>query len=203
VTRLPWWTLALVASALLAWAWPGLAAVLIYDRAAIGAGQFWRLASGHLVHFSTAHLVANLAVLLVVGAALESRDRRTTAILYGVAMPFIGAVLWLAEPALAVFGGASGVVFAVLAAFALDALARPGRQKVLGAVLLAGLCLKLAAESGFGWSTGVLAPGAEFVAVPASHAAGLAVAIIGYPCWRTRTAVPKKNIDGGESHANS
>jgi rhomboid family GlyGly-CTERM serine protease len=207
VIRPPWWTLALVAGALLAWAWPDLAALLVYDRAAIGDGQLWRLASGHLVHFSTGHLVANLGVLLVAGTALERRDARATAMLYGLAMPFIGVVLWLAEPSLAVFGGASGIVFAVLTAFALEALARPGRHRLFGGALLAGLCLKLVAELGFGWSTGVLAPGSAIVAVPASHAAGMAIAILGYPVLRKWTSVPKKNnfenVAGGESNANS
>jgi rhomboid family GlyGly-CTERM serine protease len=203
--RPPWWTLALVAGALVAWAWPGLAARLVYDRVAIGDGELWRLASGHLVHFSTAHLAANLGVLLVAGAALEHRDPRATAMLYGLAMPFIGVVLWLVEPSLAVFGGASGIVFAVLTAFALDALARPGRQRLVGGALLAGLCIKLVAELGFGWSTGALAPGSDIVAVPASHAAGMAIAILGYPVLRKWTSVPKKNAfeksAGGESNA--
>lgn len=205
--RPPWWTLALVAGALLAWAWPDLAALLVYDRAAIGDGELWRIASGHLVHFSYAHLAANLGVLLVAGTALERRDPRAAALLYGLALPFIGVMLWLVEPSLAVFGGASGVVFAVLTAFALEALATPGRHRLVGGALFAGLCVKLVAELGFGWSTGVLAPGSDIVAVPASHAAGMALAILGYPVLRKWTSVPKKNvfenIAGAESNANS
>jgi rhomboid family GlyGly-CTERM serine protease len=177
--------------------------VLVYDRDEIGAGQLWRLASGHLVHFSALHLVANLGVLLIAGVWLELHNARATLLLYAAAMPFIGVVLWLFEPALSVFGGASGLVFAVLGALALEFMARPGRRRALGAVLLAGLCIKLAAEIAFGWSTGAIAPESGIVAVPASHAAGFTIALIGYPLLRKRVVFPKKNTNEGESHASS
>jgi rhomboid family GlyGly-CTERM serine protease len=62
-----WLTVAAVV-ALLTGLWlagPEVTAALRYDRAAVLAGQWWRLATGHLVHADAPHLAWNLA-----GAAL-------------------------------------------------------------------------------------------------------------------------------------
>jgi rhomboid family GlyGly-CTERM serine protease len=181
--RLPWWTLAVAAGALAASLAPALAAALVYERDAIAQGELWRLASGHLVHFSALHLTVNLLVLLSAGWLLERRDPGAGPWLYGLSMPAIGGLLWLTDPALAQFGGASGLACAVLAAYALGELAAGGRRRALGGVLFAALLLKLAGEWGGSWSLPGVASSGEFVAVPASHAAGAA---LGALVWLVR-----------------
>jgi hypothetical protein len=140
------------------------------------------------VHFSALHLAANLLMLWPAGWLLELRDPGVGPWLYGLAMPAIGALLWLTDPALAQFGGASGLACAALAAFALGELAAGGRRRAVGGVLLAGLLLKLAAEWGGGWSMPGVAAGGSFVAVPASHAAGIALGSLVWLARRRRTA---------------
>src|SRR5690606_26595278 len=61
-----------LAAALPAWAglrWPGVFDSLVLDRAALGAGQWWRLWSGHLVHLDARHAAANLAALALLAVA--------------------------------------------------------------------------------------------------------------------------------------
>jgi len=55
--RTPCASLFLAATAAVVFSWPGLAAHLQYDRAAIAAGEVWRLASGHWTHYSLDHVV--------------------------------------------------------------------------------------------------------------------------------------------------
>lgn len=179
VIRLPWSTLTLCAGAIAAWLLPGLGAEWVYDRAAIGDGQLWRLATGHLVHFSTPHFAANLIVLLPAGWLLErNAGRGNTLVVYACAMPLIGLLLWVFDPHLAEFGGLSGLVFALLTLLALQGIAASGRQRAVGTLLLAGLLAKLVAELGWGWNPGVLAPDTGVTAAPWSHAAGMAVAVL-------------------------
>ena len=55
----------------LLWLVPGTTAPLLYERAALLDGAWWRLWTGHWVHFSMSHLAWNVAVLLGAGAWLE------------------------------------------------------------------------------------------------------------------------------------
>ena len=178
--RLPWCTLALTAGAFVASLVPALAALLVYDRAAIMEGELWRLASGHLVHFSSAHLAANLLVLLPTGYVLEIHWPQDARNVYAIAMPLIGIAVLLFEPGLAQFGGASGVVFAILGALAARMAMLSGRWRICGAVLLAGLLIKLIAEFGIGWSFLASVDSQDFVAVPLSHLAGLFAAALAH-----------------------
>ena len=46
--------------------------MLVYDRAEIQNGQWWRLATGHLVHLDLHHLVFNIGALLALGILYET-----------------------------------------------------------------------------------------------------------------------------------
>ena len=87
---------------------PAWQAALALDRGALAAGQWWRLWSGHAVHYGLAHAAVNAAAL----AALLAWLRPGGCLALGslVCLPLLGfAVLWL-EPALLQYRGASGVV---------------------------------------------------------------------------------------------
>jgi len=56
-----------VLPAILLWLVPTTHSALLYDRTAILRGEWWRLWTGHWVHFSFSHLAWNLAVLLGAG----------------------------------------------------------------------------------------------------------------------------------------
>jgi len=182
-TPLPLLTLAVAAAALAAYLLPGLADAWIYDRAAIAAGQWWRLASGNLVHLSARHLAADVLAWVAIGSVLEARWRaqgRAGAVLglYGGAGLAVGCAVLLGRPELTAFGGLSGMVDAALVALLLDGWRhdRAGRGLwTLGLALFAG---KLALECAGGASVLTLTGTAGFVAVPQAHLAGALVALV-------------------------
>jgi len=170
--HLPWWTLGFLTCALVAQWVPCVAQWLLYDRAAIVSGEWWRVATGHVVHFSPAHLVANVAVVAPAGWLVESRTRSDATILLAGGAAAIGVTLFLGEPALPEFGGASGIAFALLTYACLRGLHDGARSRALCAVVLALATAKLVAEC-VGWQVhDWQADG--FVPITLSHVAGAA-----------------------------
>jgi rhomboid family GlyGly-CTERM serine protease len=114
---------------------------LRYERAALAAGQYWRLLTAHVVHLSVRHAALNcLGVALL--WALFARDYRwrgwLAIVLSSVAA--IDAGLWFADSTVEWYVGSSGVLHGVLAAGALAHLRRGERDGlVLAALLLAKL----------------------------------------------------------------
>lgn len=87
---------------------------LIYERAAIGDGEIWRLWTGHLVHFGWAHCVADAGLLLILGYALGRDHGRFSRIAF-VAMPgFISLVLYAFEPTMERYAGLSALDLGML-----------------------------------------------------------------------------------------
>lgn len=131
-----WLTAAGFAAALtaLSFAGPGAQAWLRYERAAVLAGQFWRLATGHLVHGGAAHLAWNLA-----GAALvwwlfagEYTRRRWCLIMLASTVAIdLGFILF--EPQIEWYVGLSGVLHGCMAA-GLAAWLRKARDPLTVAV---------------------------------------------------------------------
>ena len=145
--RLP---LALAATGgLLAGAPDSVVGLLAYDRHAILAGQIWRAWTGHLVHFSWQHAVADLTALCVATAIVgRLKGWRTAAwgILAGA--PLISLALLLAAPDLHVYEGASGIatMFGVAAGFCLWRADRRLRGMIV--VLAMGTLVKLLIDAG-------------------------------------------------------
>ncbi len=107
--KMPW---AFIAGALLATLiqcqdeWRGL---LFYDRTAIAHGEWWRLWTGHLVHFGWPHFAIDTGLFLILGWLLESAQP-ALARLSLIALPvFISSCLFCYDPTLLRFGGLSAV----------------------------------------------------------------------------------------------
>ena len=85
---------------------------LIYDRAAIRAGDWWRLLTGHLVHAGWLHMVFNLAALLILGGLLNVTPPRPagTATVMAVLFVSTGLGLFLGLPDIQRYSGLSGVL---------------------------------------------------------------------------------------------
>lgn len=109
-----WATLTVAALALGIAIVPGAAGLLLYRRVDLAAGQLWRLWSGHLVHFGWRHLLADLAVFAIAGAWIEQIAPYTTRVFLAVAPVLISALLYLADPQLAFYGGLSGLAVGLL-----------------------------------------------------------------------------------------
>jgi rhomboid family GlyGly-CTERM serine protease len=87
---------------------------LLYDRAAISSGDWWRVWTGHLVHFGWPHLVVDTGLLLIVGWIAEKDHPRFMRIALLLMPAFIsGSMFWL-EPGMARYGGLSAFNLGVL-----------------------------------------------------------------------------------------
>lgn len=158
------------------------------------AAEPWRLFTAAWVHWSGAHLAANLAGTAVVAAlGVAARLPARAAVALALAWPLTHAGLW-SEPALAHYGGASGVLHAAVAvaacwlmagspgahrtAVAQGGVPQPGpgstvqrRTQLIGAGIAAGLVLKVLLEEP--WAGPLAASRAWDIAVaPMAHASG-------------------------------
>ena len=146
----PRWTLGLVAVLVLAqWA-PGASDWMVYDRIAVAEGQWWRVVTGHFIHYSWPHLANNLLALVPAAWLVETRYAKDGLPLVVGASVAIGVALLIGEPGIAEFRGASGVALALLGYVALRGLHEQPRWRVVCLLALVLLCAKLVAEAA-GW----------------------------------------------------
>lgn len=157
--------LALLLLPLAGGAW--LAGHLRYERAAIAAGQWWRLLTAHLVHLDARHALLNaagLALLWALFARVYSGWRWLFAVLLIIAA--VDAGLWFLSGSLRWYVGASALLHGVFACGAI-AMVRTGDR--VGWIALVVFAAKLAWEQ---WQGALpLTPGPV---VTASHLYGAA-----------------------------
>ena len=167
----PWATVSAVAAALVPFAWPTLAVPLLYQRQEIFAGELWRVATGHFVHFGASHLAWNALVVLVAGSWAETLAPGRVRFYWVTAPVAIGLTLLALDPALATYGGLSGVATGLVVLLAAELWRRGGRDRAWAAALFGLTALKLFADTrGFG---GVVRYADETIrTVPLAHAAG-------------------------------
>lgn len=161
-------------------------AVLSYSTArttldwqpALADDEPWRLWSAAFVHWSSAHLLANLAGCAAVGAfGWAAHAGRRAVLAWMLSWPIAHAALAL-QPALDHYGGLSGVLHAGVAVAAMGLLDQGGTRARIGVLVLAGLALKIVLEQP--WAQALVAvPGADFAVAPLAHATG---AIAGVLC---------------------
>jgi rhomboid family GlyGly-CTERM serine protease len=108
------WTFILVSLvALLFQCVPAWRPVLLYDHAAIAHGQWWRLWTGHLVHFGWPHFMADGGLFLILGFMLRTQGRLFPLVLL-VLPAVISAAVYFFDPGMARYGGLSAVDLALL-----------------------------------------------------------------------------------------
>ncbi len=169
--RPPWFTAGLAGVLLALYAVMGPQPhLLMYDRAGIDSGEWWRLVTGHLVHGDIGHLAANVLALVVLGGVLESLQRlgiKTLLLLVSFGIVVIDAALWLALPGLERYCGFSGVLNTLFIA-AVYGQWRDSGDWLYPALAIAGLG-KIAIES---VSTGAVLPLSSLPSVTEAHFAG-------------------------------
>ncbi len=150
---------------------------LRYERAAIAAGEWWRLVTGHLVHEDPRHLALNAGglVLLAILYARDARPREWALVALASALG-VSLGLYAAEPGLAWYVGLSGVLHGLWAA---GGLAARSRWPLESWVTLALLAAKLLIEHWHGPLTQEL--GGGLMVITAAHrfgaVSGLAAAL--------------------------
>lgn len=194
--------------------WPGLLVLLLaalperfqellaWERAAIGAGDWWRLWSGHFVHYGWWHAAADGGVLLAVAlcappvpsgptapAALSApRGAQGTWLAKSPVLAFVVAPLllslglWALLPDMAIYRGASGLAVMCVVAVCVAWLRRgPGRARAWSVACLLALVGKLLLELA-GWSAWTVLPAAVAVAWPA-HVLGAGLGVVWGIAW--------------------
>lgn len=157
------------AGSVLAWFAPATA---LDWQPRLAAHEPWRAWTAAFVHWSPGHLLANLAGLLVVAAfGVVGHVTLRCALAWLLAWPLTHAALLL-QPGLAHYGGLSGALHAGVAVAALQVVrSQRGRQRAIGALVLAGLALKIVLEAP--WASTLVHPRDWNIAVaPLAHAAG-------------------------------
>jgi rhomboid family GlyGly-CTERM serine protease len=167
---------AIAASALLP---EGAQRALRYDRAAVEAGESWRLASAHFVHLGWRHALANGAAwILIVSVGRPFASPWAWLVLSLASAAGVDAGLLWAYPQVEWYVGASGVLHGLFAGSACLALA--GSDVKRGALMLALLAAKLGWEAAGGGVLQAAAP--DFPVLHEAHwlgaAGGLAGAMI-------------------------
>jgi rhomboid family GlyGly-CTERM serine protease len=163
---------------------PGAREALEYDRAAVAAGEVWRLLTCQLIHASAEHLFWDAAAVLILGAAVAGRSRRTFATVAGVSAVVIPLGVHFALPSLSTYCGLSGMASALFATFAATLLADAVRGRGLllaGATATVALAFlaKIAYEATTGSAVFVDLGESALVPVPLAHLLG---AVIGAAC---------------------
>jgi rhomboid family GlyGly-CTERM serine protease len=122
--------------------------LLSFDRAAIAAGQWWRLLTAHFVHLDLEHTVLNCLGMVLMWA-LFARDYspwRWAAIYCGSALA-VSLGLWLANPDVLWYVGASGALHGVMTA---GTIAHLRRRDLDGWILTLAIVAKLSYEQRIG-----------------------------------------------------
>jgi rhomboid family GlyGly-CTERM serine protease len=116
-------------------------ALLRYERAAALAGEWWRLASAHVVHLGWSHSCLNLAGLALVWTLFAPALRGWNGVRVLLAsVAVIDAGFLLNEPQLDWYVGFSGALHGLFAAGVVAGIAAREREAwVLGALLVAKL----------------------------------------------------------------
>ncbi len=135
----------------------------------------WRAFSAAFVHYSNLHLLGNAAGLALTAAyGWAARVPPRLALAWFVAWPLTQLGL-LAQPALAHYGGLSGVVHAGVAIVTLYVIVVGYRW--IGGAILVMLFVKLATESPFGAPLRQVS-GWDIALAPLAHATGVAAGLL-------------------------
>ena len=177
IRRIPWVTILIVALALAVAFLPRGADLFAYDRTAILRGEFWRLWTGHLVHFSASHLGWDLLAAAFAGAWIERAQFRGGRWLWILAPPVISLILLIGDPALERYGGLSGMATAAVVFACLGELRRPDARRGFWQAMLALVALKVGWEFLTGETIFAHFDSIAVRAVPLSHAAGVVAAL--------------------------
>jgi rhomboid family GlyGly-CTERM serine protease len=176
--RFPFITISVALLASAVWLSPALRDAALFERAHIANGEWWRLLTGHLVHFSFSHLAFDLTVFAGAGWLIE-RQRRSqfVAVLLCSAFAVGTAILWFA-PEMRFYGGMSGVAMAMVCFVAWRLAALQGTARIMGIVVLLMVAAKLIGENRMSQPLFANFGSAEIEVASIAHVAGALVGII-------------------------
>ncbi|MFP4580588.1 MAG: rhombosortase, partial [Candidatus Sumerlaeia bacterium] len=126
---------------------PGMQDWLQYDRAAIRAGQVWRLLTGHWTHWSGDHLFWDLGTFACLLVWCQARGMKGLVWKNLLASIAISAGLWLVQPDMILYRGLSGLDCFLYSLLAIDyCFERNPLLHAAGIIALVALILKVSYE---------------------------------------------------------
>lgn len=181
-------TLIVALAAVAAFASDGETALLEGSRVAISDGQWWRVFTGHVTHWSGDHLAWDLFMFVVLGVTLEHRNRKRYLALLVASAATISASVFLLQSNIASYRGLSGVDSALFVAVCANLLVDARRDErrvprradpstVVATFLFAGFIGKTIFEYATGDTLFVASNAAGFTPLPLAHVAGAAAAV--------------------------
>ena len=113
-----------------------------FDRAAIAAGEVWRLLTGHFVHLGPSHALLNIAGLLLVWFLVgQELGNSTWLLVLGASIAAVDVGLWFFVPTLNWYVGLSGLLHGLLTAGVVAAFAERRLEAAIIVLVVAGKIL--------------------------------------------------------------
>jgi len=195
-SRLPVYTLFILATSVLAYTLPGVASLLIFDRLAILNGEAWRVLSGHTVHFSSTHFVYDLLAFGLAGGVIEYKRYPGCGVLYVVMAFSIGVSLLVFKPGMDYYGGLSGLACGAVVYLALFGLHGTPTLRLVSVMVLVLVVSKVAFELYTGQSVLLSNRQEPFISMPISHLVGVlsASSVFFYVGYHTRRRMVNARI---------
>jgi len=173
----PFLTIFLLVGAIISYLSTEVSSFFVYDRAAIINGEFWRLFTGHLVHFNISHLLYDLSAFSLIGWIVESKGYRYFSFLITLMALAIGIFLIVLKTGMAYYGGISGLACGSLIYLALLGLGDEKPWHLLCCLILFIVPIKFFFE---GYLGGSILPYSNhslpFVTIWEAHVVGSVVA---------------------------
>lgn len=197
--RLPAVTILIIIACLFATYLPGLSSALIFDRDAIIKGEFWRILTGHFVHFSPSHIAYDIFSFGIAGCLIEkSRYPCFSWLILWLALS-ISMSLLLLEPDMRYYGGLSGISFGALYYCALMGMKESSPWRTICFLMLAILPIKIAFEIFSGSSILPYGERQSFVPMQTSHIVGCLTALVFYLAISIISNLSRKSPDRQEA----
>jgi len=112
--RIPWSFLAVALAATVIQCNGGWREALLYQRAGLARGEWWRIWTGQLVHFGWPHFIADGGLFVILGRLLEWQYPRASRLALVVMPVIITGALYGFDPAMTRYGGLSAVNLGLL-----------------------------------------------------------------------------------------
>ena len=180
---------------------PAAQTLLEFDVTAITSGEYWRLLTGHAVHWSLDHCLWDLAVFVGLGVLCERRDSSAFrgCVLYSAIV--ISLYMLFLQQDVPTYRGLSGIDTGLFALLAMGMLAdaRAKRDRLLLTIIIAavaGLAAKICWEFFFGSTLFVDNSAADFVPIPMAHVLGAGVGLVAglTSRWCARSVAAERSI---------
>lgn len=112
--QLPWLYLGAAAIALVIQLNPEWREALLYNRAGIANGEYWRIWTGHWVHFGWEHFIPDTGLFLILGWLLQTHHAWFSRLSLVLMTLWVSAAIYWFEPSMARYGGLSAIDLGML-----------------------------------------------------------------------------------------